>query len=95
MIRYEVNLELHPEIEKEYIAWLQIHMNEMLEFDGFHEAKLFRNIEKQNAYIVHYDIESNAHMKHYLQDHAPRMRNEAIEKFKNKFTASRRIIEMI
>jgi antibiotic biosynthesis monooxygenase (ABM) superfamily enzyme len=92
MIRYEVNLELDPEIKEEYLAWLKPHIDQMLTFKGFENAILFENTEKANCFSVQYDVATMDDMNDYLTNHAAEMRNDAISKFADKFKASRRIM---
>ena len=94
MIRYEVNLQLDEEIIDNYMEWLRLHIDKMLSFKGFIKAELFEDTETKNQFIVHYDIETEADMESYLENHAKKMREEANTLFAGKFSASRRILKI-
>ena len=95
MIIYEVNLLISPEILDEYTSWLNEHITTMLTFDGFHRAHV-HSVDKQDDQIkitVHYEVESNEKLDEYFKNYAPKMRQEGIDKFGDKFSANRRILE--
>ena len=49
MIVYEVNIRVINEVAEEYTAWLEHHIREMLEFDGFIAAEWFEVEEDQET----------------------------------------------
>lgn len=96
MIIYEVNLQIHNQIYNEYYFWLLQHIPIMLQFPGFQKAEIgVVEQENENDYQllrINYTVESDDHLKSYLVNHAAQMREEGIQKFGEKFSASRRII---
>lgn len=96
MIIYEVNLLIDPEISESYLVWLAPHVDDMLNFTGFVSAELFEveTDEKWCAYCVQYRVESRAHLQNYFDTHAAAMRDDGICRFGDKFTASRRILQL-
>jgi len=96
MIIYEVNIELDTEIISEFNEWLDEHINNMLQFEGFKSAKKLNSIENEQYYLtVQYNIESQEDLDRYLRNHAQKMRSEGIKKFGDKFIAHRRIMNTI
>ena len=96
VIIYEVNLELDPEIVTDFDEWLDGHILQMLQFEGFNSAKKFNSIEgKQYFLTVQYKIESQEDLDRYLRNHAYKMRQEGIQKFQDKFKTHRRIMKII
>ena len=96
MIIYEVNLSIDTALETSFIAWLKIHINEMLKFDGFIDASLFIDMENNHTsknWVVQYDVESMAYLDDYFSLHAKRMRKEALDRFCDGFTYTRRILK--
>ncbi len=96
MIIYEVNLSIESALESAFIPWLKTHMDEMLKFDGFIDASLFMDVESDHAaknWVVQYKVESMAHLEDYFNLHANRMRQEALDRFCDGFTATRRILK--
>ncbi len=95
---YEVSLDLHPDIQPEYDAWLEDHVAEMLTIPGFLSAEISR-IDPQEDQpddwprrCIRYRVASQEVFDDYLQNHAPRMRALGVEKFGDRFRASRRIL---
>jgi len=105
MILYEVNLFIQPQIQEKYRVWLKKHIQEILTLPGFIEAKVFevktakltgerdgKNKDTLNL-TVHYYLESKKDLEAYLNQHAPRLREEGLRLFPNQFTAQRRVLE--
>ena len=95
MIIYEVNLNIEENIFNDYLDWLKTHIKEMLSFDGFQSARLFRHAEEENQLVVHYEVTSKEDLNNYFENHAARMREDGINRFGNQFTATRRILNPI
>ncbi len=93
MLIYEVNLQIDTDIYATYITWLKKHIQEILNFPGFSKAQLLteQNNKISNNITVQYYIDSEDNLNNYLTNHAPQMRAEGLAKFKNKFSATRRI----
>jgi hypothetical protein len=96
MVIYQVNLEIEPSIIDEYMSWLVVHVKEMVQFPGFQNAVILN--EQQSSpqsncisLAVQYSIESMKDLDYYLHHYAPKMRESGIQKFSNKFKASRKI----
>jgi len=96
-IIYEVTLHVDADIADEYDAWLDEHISEMHELPGFVGTEKF-SIESDEqsparvGRVVHYRLESREAFDAYLRDHAERMRDKGLERFADRFTASRRIL---
>lgn len=93
---YEVNLFVERDIEAEYRNWLVEHIADLLVLPGFIDARSFdvRQDDVSNCFAlcVQYQLESQTALDDYLVQHAPRLRAEGIEKFGDRFTASRRVL---
>ncbi len=96
-IIYEVNLTVDKQLEVEYSAWLQQHVEQMLSLPGFITATSYRVTEpvppSKACWTVHYVLQHQAALDQYLQNHAPAMREDGVKHFGNRFTASRRIYQ--
>ncbi len=99
MLIYEVNLSVDAAIIDAFMAWLKPHVEELLGFEGFLKAIL--SIEdtpqdnKRRELVVHYYLASEEHYHQYIQDHAPRMREDGINRFGNQFSATRRVLTVV
>ena len=78
MVLYEVNLVVQKHLDGDYLPWLQAHIEEMLEFQGFERASLWLETDSEQddalRYTVHYEISSKADLETYFTEHAERMR---------------------
>lgn len=97
MVIYEVNLTISNDIFAEYYDWLIKHVEEMLQFRGFQRAEIANEKQAENEVVgakkltVRYTLESEQHLQDYLAQHACIMREDALKRFGNKFSALRRI----
>jgi hypothetical protein len=96
---YEVTLEVDPTIVEQFDRWLTTHMQDMLQFPGFREARLLPVSEQAPlatsgwlTRVAQYTVASQADLDAYFRDHASRMRAEGIERFGDRFRASRMVL---
>lgn len=100
MVVYEVNLSIDNDIYNEYKSWLDEHIQEMLKFPGFinatvmHQALDGDSSDTQKHLTVQYQIESVEDLKNYFEEHAPKMRGDGVNRFKGRFSATRRTFEV-
>ncbi|HAU0227379.1 TPA: DUF4286 family protein [Legionella pneumophila] len=100
MVIYEVNLSIDNEIFKDYKTWLNEHIQEMLQFDGFVNATILRQAmdagkpDNQTHLTVQYQVESNEDLQTYFTEHAPKMRGDGVKRFEGRFSATRRTFEV-
>ncbi len=96
MIHYEVNLTVDNDIANDYGVWLAGHVDEMIAIDGFTGAQTLRVVDpddpQHTTWSVRYRLESEASLEAYMTHHASRMRQQAIDRFGERFTASRRVL---
>jgi antibiotic biosynthesis monooxygenase (ABM) superfamily enzyme len=97
VIVYEVNLVVREAIHADYRAWLAGHIEEMLALPGFVSAEILDQIEPASpqgtrALTVCYRIADRASLDRYLDEHAPRMREDGQRRFGDAFTATRRVL---
>lgn len=95
MVLYEVNVRIAAERAAEVRAWLAVHVDEMLAFDGFTGAEVWDDVETDDGpvhLVVHYRVRDRAALDAYLRDHAPRMRGDGAARFGDAFTATRRLL---
>ena len=96
MIIYEVNLDIKPDIVMEFNDWLDGHIEEMLEFEGFESARKLNTVEEDTHFLtVQYFIKSQEDLDRYLRNHAEKMREKGKNKFGDYFKAGRRILKTL
>lgn len=95
-VTYEVALSPDPEILREFDLWLEGHVAQMLRLPGFESASIHPARDPGSdrpERIVRYRVESLEALERYFREDAPRMRAEGLDRFGDRFSASRRIVE--
>jgi len=95
-VLYEVNLDADAGIEGPFDTWLRDHVADVLQFDGFLSAEILDDDAEAPAGRVRrtvlYRLRNQAALDAYLQDQAPRMRQQGVEKFGDRYSARRRVL---
>ena len=95
MVLYEVNLVVEAALTASYRPWLDEHIQEMLQFQGFEGAKLWvEQVDEQDdamRYTVHYEITAMEDLERYFDQHSERMRGDGMKRFPTGVSAHRRI----
>lgn len=107
MVIYEVNLTLKASIADEFRRWLKNHIQEILRLDGFlsadwfdvgalHAAPASGMEEPANAkhWTIQYRLKDQISLDNYFKNHAPRLRQEGLDRFGSQFQASRRVMTL-
>lgn len=102
MLIYEVNLAVDRDIEGEFLAWLNGHVEQVLSCPGFTAARVYRRDPRDEGepdegrllLTLHYDLPDRAAFEAYLERHAPAMRREGLERFPGRFAARRRLLAL-
>jgi hypothetical protein len=98
MIIYEVCLEVEASVKSEYEEWLPGHIEEVLKCRGFYHAEWYTiedtspASQNKGLWTVFYRVTHKECLEEYFALHAPRLRKDGIERFGDKFKASRRIL---
>jgi hypothetical protein len=99
-VAYEVNLHVEEAIAIEFRTWLDTHVRQILGVGGFLGATLLevRDPAPSPGHIalcMQYMVRDPAALDAYLRDHAPRMRAEGTARFGGRFTARRRVMDVV
>ena len=85
---YQVDIELDPAIAGEFDAWVPGHVDDILRISGFAHADILVRDEVADGprkgwqrRSVHYRVREKAQLDTYLNEHAPAMRAQAVERF--------------
>lgn len=92
MVTYEVNIGIQEEIQKEFLPWLESHIQEMLAIPGFISAELFQVKGDPLQFCVHYLLRDMTILDYYLENEAPQMRKDGLRRFGSKMKVHRRIM---
>jgi Domain of unknown function (DUF4286) len=83
------------ETEQQWLEWMHHqHLNEVMASACF-ESFIMSKIDATLSYRIDYFATSTTNLNDYLQNHAPQLRQDGIEKFGNRFIASRQILSVI
>jgi hypothetical protein len=92
---YEVTLSVDREIVDAFDHWLEDHVQEMLELPGFLKAETFEledDEEGRVRRVTHYYLGSEEDLEQYIAGPANEMRQSGIDRFADRFEASRRVL---
>ena len=97
MIVYEVRASVEDAIAGAYRDWLAPHVAEILAIPGFARAELLVEDGEpgRTVFCVRYHLADRAALEAYLRDHAPRLRADGLARFGDRFSATRRVSELV
>jgi hypothetical protein len=93
---YEVDLDVDARIAGPFDTWLRDHIADLLQLEGFQSAEILAPESDSPDRVrrtVHYRLRDQVALDAYLRDHAPRMRAQGIERFGDRYTARRRVLQ--
>lgn len=100
MILYNITINVSPDIEEDFIAWMKTtHIPEMLQTGIFQEHKFFRLLhdseDGSTNYCIQYFTENIDRMMDYEKNHAPMLRNKTQERYNSKAVMFQTLLETI
>lgn len=100
MIIYNVTTHIEEEACDAWLEWMQqTHIPEVLATGKFEEARLCRVlVDEQNGgvtFAVQFLAPSREILDRYYREDAPRLRQEGIDRFGDKFVAFRTELELV
>lgn len=92
---YEVGLSIDRDVAGAFDEWLAAHVRELLELPGFVRAVTYSAEDEDPGRVrrvTQYFLEDDAALEAYLAGPAEALRQEALTRFPDRFTASRRVL---
>ena len=95
---YEVNCMVPENRRDEFLAWLELHVKQLLKINGFEDATISslqeddRLPEAHIGFCVQYFLEDQQVFEQYLADYAPAMRTDGIKCFGEDLKIYRRLM---
>lgn len=92
---YEVSLSIDREVAEAFDEWLAAHVRELMELPGFVRAVTYSAEDEDPERVrrvTQYFLEDDEALEAYLSGPADVMRQQALERFPDRFTASRRVL---
>lgn len=96
MIVYEVNLQVDSIAADEYAEWLEPHIEQILEIEGFQGADWFvcDSEDGKAHWSIRYHLDSRESLENYQKNHAPALIQEGLDRFGEYLTSNRRIMSL-
>ena len=95
MIYYNVKIQIQKNEENKWLKWMyKKHIQDILKTGCFQKCNIYKE-DEQNTYIIQYKCKSREMLERYFNNFASKLKKEHEMLFKNKFTASRSITELI
>ena len=100
MIIYNVTINIDPSVHDEWLEWMKtIHIPDVMNTGCFVENRILKVLGDEESggttYSIQYVCESMEDFHEYEQHHAPKLRHEYNEKYKDKFVSFRTLLEVI
>ena len=99
MYIYNVTVNIDESVHKEWLSWIQNHIQDVLATGSFVTAKLTQVLVEEEMGGVTYSIQYTANTKEDLNDYynlyAPRLRSESMKKFADKMISFRTELKVI
>lgn len=100
MYIYNVTTNVSEEIHDKWLQWMKAkHIPEMLNTGKFSKAKMSQVMIEEEmggiTYAVQYTTDSLETLETYYQEDAPKLRNEAMNLFKDQIVAFRTELKVI
>jgi hypothetical protein len=101
MILYNVTINVDDEFHDEWLLWmLNEHIPQVLATGMFHSHKMFKVLsrfpeETGTTYSIQYFLDNIERFETYKAEFAPALRQMTLDKFGERFTAFRTVLEEI
>jgi hypothetical protein len=100
MLIYNVTIKVDESIARKWLHWMQQeHIPSIMSTDLFTEYKIVRLLEMDDSegptYAIQYYLNTMDDYQQYLAQHAPRFRQESIDKWGDRFIAFRTLMEVV
>ncbi len=102
MIVYSVTVNIHRDIEKDWVGWMRhLHIPDVMDTGHFTEFHFTRMIDPPSVdpeyatYNIQYLCENVGVLKRYMDNDAPGLQEEHTQRYRGQFTAFRTILKRI
>jgi len=96
MLTYQVKIKIDASVESEWLAWMKIkHVPDVIATGLIKSFQILKPESKEQLYLFHYHFESRKDYERYQKEFASELKTHPTEKFPNRFTAERELLEWI
>jgi hypothetical protein len=97
---YNITIKINPGIEDEWLHWQRHeHIPDIMTTGLFTEWKMFRLLGQDESdgitYVVQYFAATACDYELYIQDHAPKLREKALQRWGDQFIAFRSVMQLV
>ena len=100
MIIYSVYITVQQSAATEWIEYMQQkHLNDVMATGCFESCQMLKQTDvisdDTGHYVIQYNSNSMEKVQHYLDEHAQRLRQDVVVHFGDRFTAERKLYEVV
>ncbi len=98
MYIYNVTINIEESIQKEWLSWIEDHIQEVLATGKFISAKLTQVLVEDEmgvTYSVQYTANTREDLDEYYTVDAPKLRGDGAKRFANKMVAFRTELKVV
>lgn len=100
MITYNVTIKIADEIERDWLQWMKTeHISQVLGTSMFDSATFYELLEPVDedgkTYVVQYVTDSESRYQQYIDEFAPKLRDDGYRKFGDRFIAFRSLMRTV
>ena len=99
MFIYNVTVNIASDVNTQWVAWMkEIHMPEVMKTGCFVDCQLVKVLyvnDEGDTYSAQYKFLEMADIERYQKQFAPALQQEHTEKFKDKYSAFRTLLQII
>ena len=98
MIIYSVEISLNKNIHEKWLKWMkEKHISDVMNTDLFIGFNFFKNLltDEKITYTVQYKLENIENYQKYQNEFADKLQKEHNIKFRNEFSAKRKLLKYI
>lgn len=99
MIIYNVTVNVDTSVHNEWLHWMKtVHIPDVMATGLFTEQRILKVLadeDQGHTYSIQYTCTTMNDFLEYEQQHATRLRNEVVNKYKDKFVAFRTLLEVV
>tara|TARA_B100000795_G_C22792696_1_gene437731 strand:- start:809 stop:1138 length:330 start_codon:yes stop_codon:yes gene_type:complete len=99
MYIYNVTINIDGSVHKEWLSWIQSHIENVLATGKFIAAKLTQVLVEEEmggvTYSIQFTASSREDLDEYYEIHAPKLRRSSLHKFADKMISFRTELKVI
>jgi hypothetical protein len=97
---YNITIQVDPKFEQEWLQWQQKeHIPDIMATGMFSEWKIYHLLGQDETegitYVIQYFADTFDNCERYLQNHAPLLREKALQRWGDRFIAFRSVMELV